>query len=161
MSTAVALVPVGLVRSPIRSPVDDVWGGVVATIELDADRFGAEALAGLDTFSHVEVVFLFDRVGDEDIVTTARHPRGRTDWPAVGVFAQRAKHRPNRLGVTVCRLVAVRGTSVDVESLDAIDGTPVLDLKPYMREFAPQGDVRQPAWATELMADYWRRGDRR
>ena len=147
--------PIGVVHSAIQEPVDDVWGGVTARIELDAVRFSKESLAGLDEFSHVEIVFVFDRVPDSEIYLGARHPRGRADWPKVGIFAQRGKNRPNRIGVTICRLVAVRGLSIEVEGLDAIDGTPVLDIKPYMRQFAPRGEVHQPAWATELMARYW------
>jgi tRNA (Thr-GGU) A37 N-methylase len=57
--------------------------------------------------------------------------------------------------VTVCTLLSVEGTRVQVRGLDAIDGTPVLDLKPVMRGFAPRGEVREPSWATELMAGYW------
>jgi len=85
----------------------------------------------------------------------ARHPRGRTDWPRVGIFAQRAKARPNRIGVTTCELVGIDGRLVRVRGLDAIDGTPVLDLKPYMAGFAPRTTVREPDWAVELMRDYW------
>jgi tRNA-Thr(GGU) m(6)t(6)A37 methyltransferase TsaA len=135
--------------------MDDDWGAVLATIALDAGRFGAEALEGLEAFSHVEVVYLFDRVDPRSVETAARHPRGRVDWPKVGVFAQRAKGRPNRIGVSVCELLEVAGLLVKVRGLDAIDGTPVLDLKPYMSEFAPRGPVRQPEWSHELMAGYW------
>ena len=77
------------------------------------------------------------------------------DWPLVGIFAQRAKNRPNRLGVTVCKLAAVDDLNVRVSGLDAIDGTPVLDIKPWMTGFAPRGDVREPEWAEELMSGYW------
>ncbi|MBZ5609386.1 MAG: SAM-dependent methyltransferase [Acidobacteriia bacterium] len=156
MFAALAVTPIGIVHSPIREPVDDVWGGVNSRIELDASRFSPESLAGLDEFSHVEVVFVFDRVEESEIHFGARHPRGRTDWPKAGIFAQRGKNRPNRIGVTVCRLVSVEGLAITVEGLDAIDGTPVLDIKPYLREFAPRGMVRQPEWATELMSDYWK-----
>jgi tRNA (Thr-GGU) A37 N-methylase len=71
--------------------------------------------------------------------------------------AQRAKDRPNRIGVSVCRLLRVDGRDVHVAGLDAVEGTPVLDLKPVMAEFVPRGELRQPAWATELMARYWTR----
>ena len=155
----VTLKPIGVVHSAIHEPVDDVWGGLAARIELDSSRFSAESLAGIDAFSHVEIIFLFDRVADDEIHLGARHPRGRTDWPKIGIFAQRGKNRPNRIGVTVCRLLSVHDTSIVVEGLDAIDGTPVLDIKPYMQEFAPRGDVHQPAWATELMAQYWNAND--
>ena len=101
------------------------------------------------------MIFVFDRVTDAEIEFGARHPRGRMDWPLVGIFAQRGKNRPNRLGVSVCRLVSIGDRCVHVGELDAIDGTPVVDIKPVMREFLPRGEVRQPVWATELMADYW------
>lgn len=149
------LIPIGTVRNSITEPLDDVWGGLISRIELDPEQFKPEALAGLADFSHAEIVFIFDRVTDHEIVSTARHPRGRTDWPKIGIFAQRGKNRPNRIGVTVCRIVRVDGLTLEVEGLDAIDGTPVLDIKPYMREFAPRGEVRQPEWSIELMRDYW------
>ena len=155
--TEIALLPIGIVRSPIHEPVDDIWGGVTARIELDGSRFSEESLAGLDEFSHVEIVFVFDRVSEAEVERGARHPRGRQDWPKVGIFSQRGKGRPNRIGVTICRLISVRHLAIEVEGLDAIDGTPVLDIKPYLRQFAPRGEVHQPAWATELMARYWER----
>jgi len=157
----IALQPIGIVHSPIREPVDDVWGNVTARIELDPSRFSAESLAGLDAFSHVEVIFVFDRVADAEIHLGSRHPRGRADWPKIGIFAQRGKNRPNRIGVTICRLIAVHGLAIEVEGLDAIDATPVLDIKPYMQEFAPRGEVRQPAWSTELMSQYWNANDQK
>jgi len=152
----VVLRPIGIVRSPRRDAEDDDWGAVVSTIELDATQFGAEVVAGLADFSHVEVVYHFHRVPPEKIETAARHPRNRTDWPKVGIFAQRGKGRPNRLGVSRCRLLSVDGLALTVQALDAVDGTPVLDVKPWMAEFGPLGDVRQPVWATELMARYYR-----
>lgn len=149
------LTPIGVVRSPVQEPIDDVWGGVVSWIELDPGRFSSESLAGLSEFSHVEVVFAFHLVPEKEVQFGARHPRGRADWPKVGIFAQRGKARPNRLGTTVCRVISVQGLVLEVEGLDTVDGTPVLDIKPYMTEFGPLGPVRQPAWATELMAKYW------
>jgi len=147
--------PIGTVHSPVARPVDDVWGGVNCRIDLDASRFTSESLTGLSEFSHIEVVFLFHLVDESEIVSGARHPRGRLDWPKIGIFAQRGKNRPNRIGVTICRLISVEGLSVEVAGLDAIDGTPVLDIKPYLREFAARGETRQPEWATELMSGYW------
>ena len=92
------------------------------------------------------------------INTGARHPRGNTAWPKVGIFAQRGKDRPNRIGVTVCKILSVDGLSLRVRGLDAIDGTPVLDIKPVMKGFLPRGEIREPDWARKLMADYWTRG---
>jgi tRNA (Thr-GGU) A37 N-methylase len=85
----------------------------------------------------------------------ARHPRNNQQWPAVGIFAQRGKNRPNRLGTTICTLVRVEGRALVVQELDAIDGTPILDIKPVMAEFLPRSAVRQPAWSHELMREYW------
>jgi tRNA-Thr(GGU) m(6)t(6)A37 methyltransferase TsaA len=150
--------PIGYVSSSRKEPIDDDWDGVTATITLEP-RFSPEALQGLENFSHVEVVFTFHLVDEADIQPKARHPRNNPAWPAVGIFAQRAKMRPNRLGVSVCRLVSVHGLTLTVQALDAIDGTPVLDLKPYMTEFAPRETVRQPAWSRELMAGYWKTAD--
>jgi tRNA (Thr-GGU) A37 N-methylase len=146
---------VGHVRGGRNEAIDDAWGASRARIELDAGRFTPAALAGLMDFSHVEVIFLFDRVGEGEIEYGARHPRGRGDWPLVGIFAQRGRNRPNRLGSCVCRVLAVEGLHLDVEGLDAIDGTPVLDVKPVLTGFLPRGEVREPAWAAEIMKDYW------
>jgi tRNA-Thr(GGU) m(6)t(6)A37 methyltransferase TsaA len=155
VSEAYTLVPIARVVGGREAVRDDDWGPVTATLRLDGARFGPEALAGLAAFSHLEVVYLFDRVDPDAVERGARHPRGNPDWPSVGIFAQRAKDRPNRLGVSRCRLVTVDGLDVRVAGLDAVDGTPVLDIKPYMNEFGPQGPVHQPAWAGELMAGYW------
>lgn len=98
--------PIGHVRGGRATIVDDDWGAVEAVIELTA-AYAAEALAGLGDFSHAEVIFAFDRVPPGKIETGARRPRGRADWPLVGIFAQRGKNRPNRLGLTTCAIVAV------------------------------------------------------
>ena len=120
-----------------------------------APRFGPEALAGLSDFSHLEVIFHFDQVAESEINTGARHPRGRTDWPLVGIFAQRGRNRPNRIGVSICRLLSVEGTRLKVRGLDAVNGTPVLDIKPVMTGFLPRGEIHEPEWVSELMKDYW------
>jgi len=146
--------PIAHVRGGRIQPVDDDWDRETAVIELEP-RFGAEALAGLGDFSHAEIAFVFDQVPPEKIETGARHPRNRTDWPLVGIFAQRGKNRPNRIGITICAIEKVEGTCLHVRGLDAIDGTPVIDIKPVLREFLPRGDLRQPDWAGELMAGYW------
>jgi tRNA-Thr(GGU) m(6)t(6)A37 methyltransferase TsaA len=152
-----SLTPIGVVRSSRADAIDDDWDAVSAEIVLDPDVVTADAVAGLSEFSHVEVVFVFDQVDPAKVQTGARHPRSNPDWPEVGILAQRAKMRPNRIGVTACRLTGVDGLTVRVSGLDAIDGTPVVDLKPVMKEFLPRGEVSQPDWATELMAGYWSR----
>jgi tRNA (adenine37-N6)-methyltransferase len=146
--------PIGIVSSPRDETTDDDWGDVRSTITL-LPPFEAVSLAGLAAFSHVEVIYLFDRVDPSSVCRGARRPRGNLAWPEVGIFAQRAKDRPNRLGLSTCELLGVDGVTIQVRGLDAVDGTPVLDVKPYLQEFAPRGPVRQPAWSTELMARYF------
>jgi tRNA-Thr(GGU) m(6)t(6)A37 methyltransferase TsaA len=151
----IAMTPIGRVEGGRAAPEDDDWGGSRARIVLDAERFDDEALMGLETFSHAEVVYVFDKVTDDQIVTGARHPRGNPAWPRIGIFAQRGKNRPNRIGVTVCQILAVNGRVLEVQGLDAIDGTPVLDIKPVMSGFAPRGPHREPDWARAIMERYW------
>ena len=151
---AVTLTAIGVVAGGRTEPIDDHWEGVEADIVLH-DRFPPDALDGLEQFSHLDVVYVFHQVPEAAIVVGARHPRGREDWPLVGIFAQRAKARPNRIGVSTCRLLSVRGRTVRVADLDAIDGTPVLDIKPHMVEMGPRTAVTEPAWVKELMRQYW------
>jgi len=146
--------PIGVVRSPRADLTDDNWGAVISTIELRED-IPEDALDGIEDFSHAEILFVFDRVTPDKIVTDARHPRNNVAWPKVGIFAQRAKARPNRIGTTLVRIVKRTGRTLEVAGLDAVDGTPVLDIKPVMQEFLPREAVRQPRWSRELMANYW------
>jgi tRNA-Thr(GGU) m(6)t(6)A37 methyltransferase TsaA len=150
----ITLEPVGVVMGGRIEAIDDDWAGVEAVIRLDRDRFETDAVAGLEAFSHLCVVFQFHLVDEADVVTGARHPRGNPDWPRVGMFAQRAKMRPNRLGVSNCALIAVEGLDLHVRGLDAVVGSPILDVKPFMREFEPL-ESRQPSWASELMVGYY------
>jgi tRNA (adenine37-N6)-methyltransferase len=151
-----AMEPIGYVHGVRAVAEDDFWGGEQACVEL-TDAFGADALRGLDAFSHAEILFVFDRVDPTSVVSGARHPRNNTAWPAVGIFAQRGRNRPNRIGSTICRIVRVEATKLFVTELDAIDGTPVLDVKPVMAEFLPREAIRQPTWSRELMREYWLR----
>lgn len=146
---------IGTVRSTRDDVRDDDWDKEVASIELNAGLFSSAALLELDQFSHVEVIYFFDRVPVDKIERGARRPRGNPEWPEVGIFAQRGKNRPNRIGSTIAKVLRVEGTTLEVSGLDAVDGTPVLDVKPYMREFGPRGVISQPEWATELMRKYW------
>lgn len=152
----IKVLPIGTVSCARTDLSDDDWGSVESTITLDPERFTPDVLLGLDAFSHIEVVYYFHRVLMEDIHQGARHPRGQKDWPRVGIFAQRAKARPNRIGVSRCALLELDGLTLRVRGLDAVDATPVLDLKPYFVEFGPIGELRQPAWSHEIMANYYR-----
>ncbi len=146
--------PIGVVRNVRQTPEDDDWGKVASEIILNRE-LPEESLSEIETFSHIEVIYFFHLVDEQKIETGARHPRNNSQWPKVGIFAQRGKNRPNRLGATIVRLVRREGRTLLVAGLDAIDGTPVLDIKPVMREFLPQGEITQPDWSTELMQNYW------
>lgn len=147
------VVPVGRVVSTRLEVADDDWDGEQVAIELLAP-FDERAWRGLEEFSHCVVVTLLDRA-EWDESRVLRRPRGNPAWPEVGVFAQRVKDRPNRIGLTTCRVLAVTGPVLHLGGLDAVDGTPVLDVKPHIVEFGPRGEVWQPTWATELMTGYW------
>ena len=155
MSKEIATWPIGIVHGGRAEASDDAWDTVESRIELDPAQFTAEAIAGLSEFSHVEVLYHFHKVAPATIVTGARHPRGNTNWPKVGIFAQRGKNRPNRIGATICALISVDGLTLRVCGLDAIDGTPVLDVKPWAAVYDAVEDARVPAWFTELMRGYF------
>ena len=152
---SISLEPIGFVRGGRAEPIDDHWGDVQACIEIDDRQFTVDSLKELTSFSHIVVVFYFHRVIEEKIEHGARHPRGNQAWPKSGIFAQRGKNRFNRLGVSSCQLLSVEDLSIKVQGLDAIDGTPVLDIKPYMSGFAPREAVTEPPWSVEIMRDYW------
>jgi tRNA (adenine37-N6)-methyltransferase len=159
----IVLHPVGKVHSSEQisdqGSREDYWGDVVSEIHLDDRRFTPDALAGLSQFSHLEVLFYLHGVSEDSVVSGLRHPRSNPNWPQVGIFAQRGKARPNRIAATVCRLLSVEGLVLKVQGLDALDGSPVLDIKPVFVEFTPERtEIRQPEWSHELMAEYFAGG---
>lgn len=148
------MTPIGTVKNIRKAVEDDNWGDIVSIIEL-VSSFQDEALYQIEEFSHAEILYYFHLVDENMIETGARHPRNNMDWPNAGIFAQRGKNRPNRLGATIVKVIKRKGNQLFVQGLDAIDGTPVLDIKPVIKEFLPREEVSQPAWATELMKNYW------
>ena len=146
--------PIAYVRTRRTDTTDDYWGAETAELVL-SDDFPPAALQGIDQFSHAEIIYIFDRVDPSGVERGSRHPRGNQAWPDVGIFAQRGKNRPNRLGTTMVRIVGCEGHVLRVVGLDAIDGTPVVDIKPVMQEFLPREPVKQPLWSHQLMAHYW------
>ena len=152
----IILTPIAIVKNSRTTIEDDNWGDVISIIELDAS-LPEEALFEIESFSHAEIIYYFHLVPDSKIESGSRHPRNNTDWPKVGILSQRGKNRPNRLGATLVNILRREGRHLEVQGLDAIDGTPILDIKPVMREFLPRGEVHQPEWATELMKQYWKK----
>ncbi len=145
--------PIGIVRSPVKQAVDKDWGRVVSEIHIDSRYAGG--LGGVNAFSHIIVVFGMHESTwaiESDLV---RRPQGRVDMPLVGIFAQRARHRPNPIGITSVQLLSVEGNSLFVKGLDAIDETPVLDIKPYFPHYDCVADAQYPEWVDRLMVDYF------
>ena len=153
LNLELTLRPIGFVRSPATEKVDESWGAVEATIEVEPEY--RPGLRGLEQFSHVLVVAFLHDAGFEPARHLVRRPRGQADMPELGIFAQRAKDRPNPLGVTVVPIVAVEPTGLRVRGLDAIDGTPILDLKPYFPQFDSASAARVPEWVDRLMTGYF------
>lgn len=149
--------PVAYVVGGRTEPTDDYWGGSRSIIRVDGSRFTTESTRGLADFSHLEVVFRFHLTDQDDLHLGARRPRDNPQWPPVGIFGHRNMRRINWLGVSRCRLVAVDGLDLHVEELDAVDGTPVLDIKPWFAEFGPRGAIRQAPWSTEMLKLYFGR----
>jgi tRNA (adenine37-N6)-methyltransferase len=148
--------PVAYVRTTRTTLDDDIWGGVESEVVL-TDAVSPDALLGIEAFSHAEIIYHLNRVDPAAISRATRHPRGNERWPLVGIFAQRGSPRPNRIGSTIVEVIARRGAVLRVRELDAVDGTPVLDIKPVFQEFLPRMPVRQPAWSHEMMERYWTR----
>ena len=136
------LIPIATVRNSRSTPTDDFWGDVISEIEL-ADHIPTEAFDGISEFSHLEIIYYFDKVEPNDIVFSG-HPRGNPNHPLVGIFGQRKKDRPNAIGLCTVELLEHTGRTIKAKHLDAIDGTPVLDIKPVFKEFQPKGEIRQP-----------------
>lgn len=109
----------------------------------------AEALEGVEDFSHVFVIFWMHELPREERRKMKVHPRGRKDMPLLGVFATRTPHRPNPLGLTLVEVLSVESNVVTVRGLDAFDGTPVLDMKPF-DYMDTTGDARVPEWWVRL-----------
>ena len=143
------LQPIGVVRSPITHSLEQGWGQVVSTIRVSGRV--SRGLQGVESFSHLAVLFVMHqaRFSERDLV---RRPRRRRDMPPLGIFAQRASCRPNLLGLTVVRLLARRGPLLEVRGLDALDGSPVLDLKPHVQAFDAPGRSVEPEWMARWMA---------
>ncbi len=149
----ILLEAIGHVESPVTEAVDEDWGRVESEIVVE-ERYAA-GLTGLDGFSHALVVFYMNKATFEPETHLVRRPQEREDMPLLGVFAQRAKHRPNPIGVTAVEVLNVKDNRLTVRGLDAIDGTPVLDVKPYFPIYDARGGANVPGWVSRLMEDYF------
>ena len=149
----IIVTPIAYVKNSRTEPVDDRWEEIISEIVLAA-HIPDEALESISDFSHLEIIYYFDQVVGDEVVFAGR-PRGNPKYPLTGIFAQRKKDRPNTIGLCTVELLERNGRILKVKYLDAIDGTPVLDIKPVFKEFQPKSDIRQPAWVADLMRNYW------
>ncbi|SMF76697.1 SAM-dependent methyltransferase [Pseudobacteriovorax antillogorgiicola] len=147
---------IGYVENPRKEIQDDYWGQVESKIILDETIFKPDATANLESFSHLEVIFYLDRISDEKIELGSRHPRNNPSFPKVGIFGQRTKNRFNKIGVSRCKLLKVEGLTLTVRALDAISGTPILDIKPLLKSFLPEDEIIEPDWTKNVMKDYYK-----
>ncbi len=150
----ITLNPIATVKNSRTKSIDDHWTEIISIIEL-AGNMPTEVLNNITDFSHLEIIFYFDKVKNDNIVFSGR-PRGNPNYPLVGIFGQRKKDRPNKIGLCTVELLEHNGRTIKVKNLDAIDGTPILDIKPVFKEFQPTGQIRQPEWVADLMKNYWK-----
>lgn len=143
---------IGFVRNDVKERKDTAWGEDTSSIRLDAQY--ASGLKGLEGFSHAMILYHLDKAMYVREKHLQRRPQNRADMPLVGIFAQRGKDRPNRIGVTAVEIVSVSEDTLVVKGLDAIDGTPVLDIKPYYPVY-DRKDAAVPEWVDRLMAHYF------
>lgn len=147
------LTPIGTVRCSVTEEIDHGWGGIVSEIVLDEAL--APGLVGLEQFSHAIIIYHMHQARFTPATDLQRRPRGRADMPLLGIFAQRPKHHPNSIGITAVEIVEVAGNVLKVKHLDAIDGTPVLDIKPYFPIFDRVENARTPEWVDRLLQEYF------
>ena len=146
--------PIGVVKGPVTEMSRGNWARVDSEIHIEPDYVGG--LRGLEGFSHIIVVFYLHQIGSFDPrAQLLRRPRGMAQMHEVGVFAQRTKYRPNPIGVTAVELRNISGNVLAVRGLDALDGTPVLDIKPYIPAFDRVAEPRTPAWVASVMEGYF------
>ena len=146
--TEIILKPIGIVRSEVKEHKRGGWGEVTSEIVIDEEW--TEHLDGIDEFSHIMVVFWMHLSPVGTRPPGKIHPRGRADLPLVGLFATRAPYRPNPIGVSVVKLLRRHDNVLTVQGLDAIDGTPVLDIKSYMTPVDKPEDIRMPDWVSNI-----------
>src|SRR5580704_5824524 len=150
----IILTRIATVANKRNTPTDDFWGDTISEIIL-LPHIPEEAFEGIEDFSHLEIIYFFDKADESKIVFSGR-PRGNPAWPETGIFCQRKKDRPNHLGLCTVELIGHAGRTIRVKFLDAINGTPVLDIKPVFKEFELKSEIKQPDWTIELMKDYWK-----
>jgi tRNA-Thr(GGU) m(6)t(6)A37 methyltransferase TsaA len=144
MDPQIRIRPIGHVNNGFeRGPITD-YEDSISEIILNPSL--AEGLYNLEENSHVMVVFWLNRVEENERNIMKMHPKGRDDLPLVGVFATRSPRRPNPIGIRAVALVEINDNVLKVKGLDALNGTPVLDIKPYSKKHDLVEDAKSPWW---------------
>ena len=149
----IKLKPIGFVYSPVTERMDENWGAIESKIILKPEFSGA--LLGLENFSHAIIVTYLHEAIYEKEKHLQRRPRNLETMPMVGILSQRAKNRPNPIGITTVRIINVSSTYLKVKDLDAINETPILDIKPYFPYYDRIDDSKVPEWVDRLMKGYF------
>ena len=144
---------IGMISNSVENKKDTSWGEDVSQIIID-EKY-EKGLVGLSEFSHLIVVYYLDNASFNIEKHLIRRPQNREDMPMVGILSQRAKDRPNPIGITSVEIVMVNKNIVTVKGLDAIDNTPVLDIKPYYPMYDCKENVVVPEWVNLLMEHYF------
>lgn len=144
MTVDMQLRPIGVVRNSVTRKEHHGWKDVRSDVIVKGEY--TPGLHGLADFSHIIVLFWLHRVTPEERATLRARPTMKAEIPELGIFAWHSSRRPNPIGVTIVRLLEVQGDTVRVQGLDAIDGTPVLDLRPYVESYYHVDGPREPAW---------------
>ncbi|MEN6327387.1 MAG: tRNA (N6-threonylcarbamoyladenosine(37)-N6)-methyltransferase TrmO [Syntrophomonas sp.] len=144
---------IGVVSNSVKNKKDANWGNDISTIIIDEQY--EQGLTGLSEFSHLIVVYFLDKADFNLEKHLLRRPQNREDMPMVGILSQRAKDRPNPIGITSVEIVSVNKNIIMVKGLDAIDNTPVLDIKPYYPKYDCKVNAVVPEWVDRLMECYF------
>lgn len=150
--TDIVMQPIGYVKNEVTQRKDTSWGEDTSTVVLN-DEYKT-GLTGLEDFSHAIIIFHLDKAKYEKEKHLQRRPQNRDDMPLVGIFSQRGKDRPNQIGMTSVEIISVTDSTLTVKGLDAIDGTPILDIKPYYPVYDKK-DAKVPEWVERLMEHYF------
>jgi tRNA-Thr(GGU) m(6)t(6)A37 methyltransferase TsaA len=141
------LTPIGFVRNAITEPKGEDWQTITSEIIVNEDF--KDALSGIDEFSHIIVIFWMHRTSPAERSIMKVHPKRNQNLPLVGVFATRSPARPNPIGIATVKLVECRENVLKVIGLDAVDGTPVLDIKPHIPGADSPATAKIPGWLTK------------
>ena len=140
------LTPIGFVRNSIKEPGIEDWRTVTSEVIIEENL--KEALSRIDEFSHIIVIYWMHKLPPSQRAIIKVHPKANQNLPLVGVFASRSPARPNPIGITTVKLLERRDNVLKVTGLDAIDGTPVLDIKPYIPGDDSSTEAKTPGWLT-------------